>query len=158
MSRRNERAEFYSGIPWVYITPQQARALPTGKLNLVLYLIAFYFVLIGLFKFALILSFGAGLGTALLNGVLPVLTGLGLLARVPWSIIMALVSAILTVWFLIRGTQFSAEDGSVVFQMLETILNVGILFYLTEADRPNLIYRHRYRKYSIEDGNNNASS
>lgn len=158
MAGRNERPEFYSGIPWVHITPQQARALPKGKLNLTLGAIGLYFIAIGVFKFSLIMSVGAGFGTAALNGFWPVLTGLGLLMRVPWSVIMALVSTTLTVWFLLRGTQVGVADGFALIPMFETIINVGILFYLVEADRPNLIYRHRYRKYSVEDGEHDGKA
>ncbi len=158
MARRGERPEFYSGIPWVQVTPQQARGLPQGKLNTALYVIGLYFIGIGLFKFGVVLSVGAGFGTAVLNGVWPVLTGIGLLMRVPWSIIMAMVSATLTVWFLIRGTQVGVADGNSLIPMIETLINVGILFYLVEGERPNLIYRHRYRKYSVEQGDDEPQS
>lgn len=150
MASRKQKTDFYSGIPWVHVTPEQARALPQGKLNLFLYAICIYFLCVAALKFGFILSVGAGLGVALLNSIWPFLTGLGLLFRVPWAIIMAVVSASLTVWFLVRGPQIAGTDGASLVPMCETIFNVGILFYLVEADRPNLIYRHRYRKYSVE--------
>lgn len=141
-----KRGDFYSGLPWINITAEQARGHPQGQLGAVLWLIAIYFTFIGVLKFVLVLSFGAGIGTALLNGIWPVLTGLGLAFRVPWAVIMAAVSAGLTVYALVRGL---GGDGSVV-TLFETLINVGILIYLVEGDRPNLIYRHRFRKYSAD--------
>ncbi len=158
MPKRTERPEFYSGIPWVYVTPHQARALPQGKLNAILYLICVYFIGIAILKFGLVLSVGAGLGVALLNSIWPFLTGLGLLFRVPWSIIMAVVSAGLTVWTLVRGTQAGLPSDTNLIPLFETMINVGILFYLIDADRPNFIYRHRYRKYSVEDPQDEAEN
>lgn len=148
MTEHSKRPEFYSGISWVYIAPDQARSLPQGRLNWALYLIATYFIAIGLFKFWLVWSAGQGVGLALVNGLWPILTGLGLLFRVPWAIVMAVISATLTIWFMFRGAISGGTDGGAIFALCDTILNVGILFYLVEADRPNLIYRHRFRKYS----------
>ena len=148
MNDYETKPDFYSGVPWVYVPPEQARAHPKGKLNLILALIAGYFIAIGVLKFGLALSYGTGLPTAILNGIWPLLTGIGLAMRVPWSILMACVSAGLTVYALLRGF---GEAGSLVI-LLETIANVGILFYLIDGDRPNFVYRHRYRKYSVEAG------
>lgn len=141
-----DRGDFYSGIPWVNVTPQQAHSHPKGRLNLLLWAIAGYFIAIGVLKFGLALNYGAGFGIAALNGVWPMLTGLGLALRVPWAVIMAMISAALTVYALVRGL---GGDGSIIV-LLETLINVGILFYLVDGDRPNLIYRHRYRKYSVD--------
>jgi len=85
------------------------------------------------------------MSTALLNGVWPILTGLGLAFRVPWAIVMAVISAGLTIYALVRGF-----GGGGVMTLFETLISVGVLFYLVEADRPNLIYRYRYRKYSAD--------
>ena len=148
MSNNETKPDFYSGIPWVYVPPEQARAHPKGKLNLILWMIAAYFVAIGLLKFALAFSYGASVSVAFLNGIWPLLTGVGLALRVPWSILMACVAAGLTVYALLRGI---GGDGSVVI-LLESVANAGILFYLIDGDRPNFIYRHRYRKYSVEAG------
>ena len=145
MTKAN-RGDFYSGIPWVNVAPQQARAHPKGKLNLVLWAIVAYFIGIGSLKFGLALSYGAGFGIALLNGIWPFLTGIGLALRVPWAIIMATIAALLTIYALVRSL---GGDGSLVI-LLQTLANVGILFYLVDGDRPNLIYRHRYRQYSAD--------
>jgi hypothetical protein len=142
----NKRGDFYSGLPWEHVTRAQAHGLPMGKLGIILWVIVAYFISIGLLKFYLTLSFGAGVSVAVLNSIWPILTGLGLALRVPWAIIMAMISAALTVYALVRGL---GGDGSVIV-LAEMIINVGVLFYLVEGDRPNLIYRHRYRKYSAD--------
>lgn len=143
MSKTPKRPDFYSGIPWVDVSPEQVRAHPKGQLNAVLWLIVAYFIGIAILKFTLSLEFGPGV--AILNSVWPLLAGAGLALRVPWSIVMACVSAGLTIWALFR----SLDGGADVVILIETLINVGILFYLIDGDRPNLIYRHRYRKYSV---------
>ncbi len=145
MSDKQQRGDFYTGIPWVYVTGDQARNHPKGHLNLILWAVVAYFLGIAALKFGWVISAGGGIGIALLNSIWPFLTGLGLAFRVPWAVIMASVAAGLTVWALLRGF----GDGS-LGPLAETIANVGILFYLIDGDRPNLIYRHRYRKYSVE--------
>jgi hypothetical protein len=147
MSDNLEKREFYSAIPWVYIDPEQARALPRGKLGLIEWAIAAYFLGIAILKFWWVLSVGGGLGIAVLNAIWPFLAGVGLALRVPWSIVMAMISTALTIYALVRGL---GGDGSLI-TLAEMVANVGTLFYLIDGDRPNLIYRHRYRKYSVED-------
>lgn len=144
MTRNKQRRDFYSGIPWVDVTPEQARAHPKGQLGLLLWAIVAYFLFIAVIKTYLALSFGAGFGIAVLNAIWPFLAGIGLALRVPWSVFMAVVSAGLTAYALLRGF---GTNASVIY-LFETIANVGILFYLIDGDRPNLIYRHRYRQYS----------
>ena len=146
MSEPKHQNDAYTGIPWVYIDPDQARALPQGKLGLVLWLIVVYFVAIAVLKFGWVISLGAGLGIAVLNSIWPLLAGAGLALRSPWSMVMAMIASAVTVLALARGL----GEGSSLINLLETILNIGILFYLIDGDRPNLIYRHRYRKYSVE--------
>ncbi|MEJ6639466.1 MAG: hypothetical protein QNL58_03850 [Octadecabacter sp.] len=146
MSKSNRR-DFYSGIPWEHVTRAQAHSLPQGMLGLILWGAVIYFIGIGILKFYLTLNFGASVGVAVLNSIWPILTGLGLAFRVPWAVIMAMISAALTVYALIRGL---GGDGSLI-TLAEVLINVGILFYLIDGDRPNLIYRHRYRKYSVDE-------
>lgn len=146
MKDNETKPDFYSGIPWVYVDPEQARAHPKGKLNLILWVIVAYFLAIGLINMGLALSFGASVLVALLTGIWPLLTGLGLALRVPWSVLMASVSAGLTVYALVRGV----DAGAPLLILFEIVANAAILFYLIDGDRPNFIYRHRYRKYSVE--------
>lgn len=141
-----KRGEYYSGIPWVNVTPQQARNHPKGKLNAILWVIALFFFLTGALRIYFAIADGYGIQFALLSGVWPLLVGLGLAFRVPWAVVMACISAGLSMYFLIRSFGVGAD----VFLLVQTLISVGILFYLVDADRPNLIYRHRYRKYSAQ--------
>ena len=149
MSDKPKRRDFYSGIPWVNVTAQEAHAHPLGKLGPIEWTIAIYFIAISILKFWLAFDYGYGFGVAFLNSIWPFLVGLGLAFRVPWSVIMAMVSTALTAYALVRGL----GGGGDLITLFEMIASVGILFYLIDADRPNLIYRHRYRKYSVEDDN-----
>lgn len=149
MSDKPSRRDFYSGIPWVNVTAKEAHAHPLGKLGPIEWAIALYFLAIAILKFWLVLSYDFGFGAAVLNSIWPLLVGLGLALRVPWAVIMAMVSAALTAYALVRGL----GGGGNLITLFEMIASVGILFYLVDADRPNLIYRHRYRKYSVEDDN-----
>lgn len=144
----SKRGDYYSGIPWVYVDPDQARAHPMGKLGLAMWLIVAYFIAVAIMKVYLSFSYGAGAGVAFLNAIWPFLAGVGLALRVPWSIVMAMISAGLTIYALLQGV----EGPNPLLSLGQTIANVGILFYLIDGDRPNLIYRHRYRKYSVERG------
>lgn len=144
-SRKSQpRGDFYSGIPWVYVTREQAWAHPKGRLGVVLWAIGLMFIGVGLTKGWLIYGVSDSLGLALFNALWPVLTGAGLLLRVPWAVYLAVVSAGFTIYALIRGF----GDPQSVFYLMETVAYVGALFYLIDGDRPNLIYRHRYRQYS----------
>ncbi|WP_375280515.1 hypothetical protein [Pseudooctadecabacter sp.] len=180
MSKDKKRMEFYAGVPWVNITPEQARNHPKGKPGVILWAIALYFIVTGLWKFYAAWDFGLAGWLVVLAGIWPFLAGVGLLMRVPWSVFMAIVSAGLTVWALFRSSRATAElynsfegatqtgflhalfgvdgytDGFFVILLVELLIQVGILFYLMDGDRPNLIYRHRYRQYSANDGGGDA--
>lgn len=170
------RFDFYSGVPWEHVTPEQARNHPKGRLGVVLWAIALYFMAAGIFQFYAAWAAGLGVWLIVLNGIWPFLAGIGLAMRVPWSVFMAIISAGLSVWALIRVTRSVSElynsfqavvdlgllhgvfgvtsynDAYYLLLLAEVLIQVGILFYLMDGDRPNLIYRHRYRKYSAVDG------
>lgn len=148
MTNKKQRGDYYSGISWAYVTREQAHAHRLGKLGLILWAIVAYFIGIAVLKFGLVIYYDAGIGIAILNSIWPLLAGLGIALRAPWAVVMAAVSAFLTAYALVRGL---GDQNSVVI-LFEIIANVGILFYLVDGDRPNLIYRHRYRKYSETDG------
>ncbi len=152
MSEESKRGDFYSGIPWVYVTPDQARGHPKGQLGPALWAIVAYFIIAAIVKTILSINYGLGVSGAAVNGLWPLIVGLGLALRIPWAVIFAAISAGLTVYALVRGL---GGDGSLV-TLLELVINIGVLFYLIDADRPNLIYRHRYRKYSVVDGGPDA--
>jgi hypothetical protein len=154
MTDKKKRGDFYSGIPWVSVSPEQARDHPKGALGPLLWVIVAYFISIAVLRLTLSLYYGAGPMIALFNFIFPFLVGLGLAFRSPWAVIFAAISAGLTVFSLLRGL---GGDGNLI-TLFETLANVGILFYLVDADRPNLIYRHRYRKYSVADAGPDADA
>lgn len=140
------RRDFYSGLPWVYIEPEQARSLSMGKLGVVLWLIVAYFITAAVLKAYWVWDAGLGFGFIVLNAIWPLLTGLGLAFRVPWAVMMAIVSTALTVFMIVQGLGGPTD----LILLAEMVINVAALFYLMDADRPNLIYRHRYRQYSVD--------
>jgi len=73
-----------------------------------------------------------------------VITGLGLWARMPWAIIVAIIMAGFTLYAFARNI---GADPSMLL-LVDALVAVSMIFYLVEGDRPNLIYRHRYRRYS----------
>lgn len=157
MNSHKPSRDQYSGIPWVDVTPEQARAHPKGNLGVALWVISLYFIGVSVVKLILSVSYGGGFGVVLLNCIWPFLAGLGLILRVPWSVFMVIVSTAITAYGLMRGlqVQFTLPEGApqpdawqTLPYLFEMIASVGILFYLIDGDRPNLIYRHRYRQYS----------
>lgn len=146
MSRK--RPEYYSGVPWVHVTPAEARAHPMGRPGPLLIGIGLFFIATAAWKGWATLAAGAGVGWAVANSAWPFLTGLGLIFGVPWAVVMAGISAALTLWFLVRN--LGADGG--LYYLFEMIAYTGILFYLVDGERPNLVYRHRYRKYSAGEG------
>lgn len=144
MSERHEKQDAYSGIPWVYVSPEEVRAHPKGRLSPTLWATGLFFIASGLAKGWVLAAGGAGTGLALLAGALPLLTGVGLLIRAPWALVLAVVSAGLTLFSLFRD--IGGEAG--LYYLAEALVMAGILFYLLDGDRPNFIYRHRFRKYS----------
>lgn len=152
---REERADAYSGIPWVYVTREEVWAHPKGKLSGILWAIAAYLIVAGLVKMGILRTEGVPLGWAILFGCFPLLCGIGLILRMPFAVILATISAAMTVFQLvggigsIAGNAFSTSDDTATYWLLFHLLaSVGIVFHLMDGDRPNFIYRHRYRKYS----------
>lgn len=142
-----EKPDAYSGVPWVHVDPQVARAHPKGRLTPALHVISVYLVLVGLLKLWLFAGAGYAPGVILLGGLLPVLAGVGLWLRLPWAVVVALVMAGFNLYAFVRNVGANPD----VLLLFDGIVSVGIIFYLVEGDRPNLIYRHRYRKYSVLD-------
>jgi len=144
MSDNDKRPDPGAGIPWVDVTPQQARAHPKGRPGLTLYVIIAYLIVSGLFKLWAFTGAGYPVTVIVLGGALPVITGLGLWARMPWAIIVAIIMAGFTLYAFARNI---GADPSMLL-LVDALVAVSMIFYLVEGDRPNLIYRHRYRRYS----------
>lgn len=147
---RDERADKMTGIPWVYVGRAAAHAHPKGQLGPVEWAIAVFMILAGLGKIWAYLADGTGLLPALGIAIWPVLAGIGLIARVPWALVMTVVSAGITLLLMFRGLKGGmAGDAVAWIYLVEMLIFTGIIFYLMDGERPNLIYRHRYRKYSV---------
>lgn len=143
----DERPDAYSGIPWVHVDPAIARAHPMGQLTPALQAISAYLVAVGLLKLWLFTGAGHAPGVILLGGVLPMLAGLGLWLRLPWAVVIALLMAGFNLYAFVRNVGADPD----LLLLFDGVVSVGIIFYLIEGDRPNFIYRHRYRKYSVLD-------
>ena len=134
----------YSGLQWVYVTRVEAHAHPKGTLGPVLWAMALFLILSGLAKTYAFTASGAPLWGILLAGILSILTGIGLILRMPWALIVAAASAAVTLYLTVIGMR----TGASLPLLFDALVSLGILFHLMEGDRPNLIYRYRYRKYS----------
>lgn len=144
MTKRIEERDAYSGLTWVYVSPEEVRGHPKGRLNPVLWAIVAFLVGSGLLKLVVFLGAGVSPGMALISGLLPFLTGLGLAFRLPFALVAAIVMAGVTLYTTV-GAMGGGQSG---WFLLDSLVAAGIIFYLLDADRPNFIYRHRYRKYS----------
>ena len=138
-----------TGAQWVHVTPEMARAHPQGKLNLPLWLITGVFAAFGLLQLVEFAQFGDWL--ALFKAVLQLLTAIMLVMRAPISLMLAGAQLLLSVFGAVTGGMLKnmselGETGG--FVVLAYLIFCGLsLFYLFEGDRPNLIYRHRFRSF-----------
>lgn len=153
--RDERKPDSYSGIPWVYVDPVEARAHPKGQLTLALYGIIAYLLVTGALKLIVFLMAGYPMGVVILGAVLPVLAGLGLWLRAPWAVVVTILMAGFSLYAFARNLRANPD----LMLLVDALVAVGIIFYLLEADRPNLIYRHRYRKYSaLREGEHDDQS
>jgi len=150
MTKRLEERDAYSGLSWVYVTPEEVRGHPKGRLNPILWAIVVFLLGSGVLKLVVLAGAGAPVSMALLSGLLPVLTGAGLALRVPYALVIAIIMAGITLYTTV-GAMGSEQS---VWFLVDSLVAAGIIFYLLDGDRPNFIYRHRYRKYSeLRDDN-----
>ncbi|MEM9901641.1 MAG: hypothetical protein AAF865_09845 [Pseudomonadota bacterium] len=144
-----------NGFQWVHIPRAAAHAHAKGKPGLVLWLMAAWFAASGGLEIALMLAVGTPWWSGLL-GALSFLTGVGLILRVPWAYILGvLLPARFVVGFVMAlggGAQdlSSAGQADQVFVLAQAVIAVAVIFHLIEGERPNLIYRHRFRSYAAE--------
>jgi len=148
MTRRLETTDAYSGLKWVHLSRAEAHSLPSGRLNMVLWAIVAFLIGSGLFKLVVFIGSGAPLGLTFIAALVPVLTGLGLAARLPYALVLAVIMAGITLYSTMRAM----GEGQTIWLLVDALVALGILFYLLEGDRPNLIYRYRFRKYSEARG------
>ena len=80
------------------------------------------------------------------------MTGAGLVVRHRLAYLLALFIPII---FLIRFFSEATGYGTVYFAqnmlaLINALVAVGVCFYMFEGDRPNFIFRRRYRSYRAE--------
>lgn len=133
-----------TGEKWVYVTPAMARSHPMGRFGGMLWVVAGYFVLVAAVRVSALIAM-PGMVSAVTGGLLvlgPLLCAAALALRVPWAQPVVATLSALSVLGAVRG--LPAGDP---LSVLEVIVLVLIVFYLLEGDRPNLVYRHRYRSF-----------
>ena len=81
------------------------------------------------------------------GAILKIATAVLLVLRAPWALVLAMVQLIVSVFTLATFL----VDGISPFAIVELIFVVFAVSYLMEGDRPNLIYRHRFRSYPKGD-------
>ncbi|MEL7300108.1 MAG: hypothetical protein AAFM92_06965 [Pseudomonadota bacterium] len=141
------------GRHWVYVTPTEAFGHPRGRPGVIEYGIAVWFAGVSSFEAALNISFGSFGIVPIVFTLLMLVCAAGLIFRAPWSYVLAILLAVREMFGfiqLIGGGAFEVPPALAAYGVINAILGAGVIFYLLEADRPNLIYRHRYRSYRAE--------
>lgn len=146
MSDENKQIDPETGIPWITVPQQTAHDHPKGQIGGPLLVVLAYLLLGGGFKLWIHLSTGAGIGALVLGGALPVIAGLLMAQRQGWGYWLAVLSC---GYVFFHGIQYV---GGHLIWLVDMIGAAATLFYLFDGDRPNLIYRHRYRQYSVVEG------
>jgi len=141
------------GRHWVYVTAEEAFSHPKGRPGIAQYAMALWFAGIGAFEAAINLNFGAfGVVQAVFT-LLLLACAVGLVIRAPWSYVLAILLAVREMFGfiqLIGGGAFDVPPFLALYGVANAIIGTGIIFYMVEGDRPNFIYRHRYRSYRAE--------
>lgn len=139
------------GRQWVYVTGAEALAHPQGRPGILIYLIVLWFMGAGVLELTSPHLGIVGFGFALLS----ILVGVGLVLRnrvayllalfLPWRHFLGLIP-------VLRLVEIAPDYSAYSFVLAFINAGIGFLvaFYLFEGDRPNLIYRNRYRSYRAE--------
>ncbi|NSX55877.1 hypothetical protein [Parasulfitobacter algicola] len=131
-----------TGAQWVNVTPEMARAHPLGKPGLLIYLIAAWFALGAMGQLGFLFTLGFSfLFLALF--FLYLLTAVALVLRAPVSVWLVTVSGGLQILLLMMSAD--------IVTVFLAAIHILIIFYILDGDRPNLIYRHRYRSFKKGD-------
>ncbi|OWU71135.1 hypothetical protein ATO2_02160 [Roseovarius sp. 22II1-1F6A] len=138
------------GSYWVEVPATAARAHPKGRPGALIWASALWLaVTAGIELWLIGLGFG---GTwAVVFAVLSLLAAAGLMLRVPLSLWLTMVICVRQLWrllSLVGGGAVLLQSGFGPVQALilvQAALALAVGFYLLDGDRPNLIYRRRYR-------------
>lgn len=146
MSDDDKQIDPETGIPWITVSREKAHGHPRGRIGGPLLVVLAYLVLGGGFKLWIHLTTGAGIGALALGGALPVLAGVLMARRQGWGYWLAILSG---AYVFLHGIQYV---GGHPIWLADMIGAAAMLFYLFDGDRPNLVFRHRYRQYSAVEG------
>ena len=142
------------GRHWIFVTKHEAWSHPKGRPGLALFLISLWFAAVGAFELSVAIRGGLPLFSHAMAGATAI-TGILLMLRIPWAYVAAVILPVRQVFGFIEliGTE-GVEPPLVatVYAVANAIIGIGVIFHLLEGDRPNLIYRHRYRSYKAERG------
>lgn len=128
---------------WIYVTPEMALAHPKGRLGPLLWALVAFNLLMGVVRVYQGVTITP---LALIFGVVNLTVALLLSIRSPWAlpaVFVQVIGGILAAFFIVLGP---------VDVVIRAALGIGLLVYLVDGDRPNLIYRHRFRAYSDLEG------
>jgi hypothetical protein len=126
------------------------RSHAKGRFPPVIWLICLWFVCVG--GLEIVLGSSASL-LRLTYGLLLFAAGAGLVVR---NRLAYLVALFLPLIFLIRFFIQAAGFGTIVispgqyYDLINALVTVVVCFYMFEGDRPNFIFRRRYRSYRAE--------
>ena len=141
------------GRHWVYVTATEAAGHPKGRPGVAIFAIALWFAGIGAFEAVVLLGYGGfGVVQAVFTALM-LASAVGLLIRAPWAYVLAILMAVRECFGfiqLIGGGAFNVPPELAAYGVVNAIIGAGVIMHLVEGDRPNLIYRHRYRSYRAE--------
>ena len=141
------------GRQWIYVTDLQVRDHPKGHFGVFIWIICLWFACVGGLEIVL-----GGLSSMprLVYGVFVFITAVGLVLRNRLAYLMALfVPMIFLIRFFSQATGYGTTTISLAqyYDLVNALIAVAVCFYMFEGDRPNFIFRRRYRSYRAESSN-----
>jgi hypothetical protein len=141
------------GRQWIYVTDSQVRDHPKGHFGVFIWIICLWFACVGGLEIVL-----GGLSSMprLVYGVFVFITAVGLVLRNRLAYLMALfVPMIFLIRFFSQATGYGTTTISAAqyYDLFNALIAVAVCFYMFEGDRPNFIFRRRYRSYRAESSN-----
>ena len=138
------------GRHWVYVSEAQVRGHKKGKFEPLIWTICLWFVCVG--GLEIILGSSTSL-PRLCYGFAMFAVGVGLVFRNRQAYLVALfIPIILVIRFFSQATNYGTivVSPSQYYDLINALVTVGVCFYMFEGDRPNFIFRRRYRSYRAE--------
>lgn len=138
------------GRQWVYVSDAQVRRHAKGQFGLWIWAICLWFVCVG--SLEIVLGSSTSL-PRLAYGFALFGTGAGLVVRNRFAYLAALFVPMIC---LIRFFSQASGYGTLIvntaqyYDLSNALVTVAVCFYMFEGDRPNFIFRRRYRSYRAE--------